>query len=81
MLHCILQGNEGGGESQLSDGLSVCHWLRDNHPQHYWILTTVPVEWEDIVQEDGKDYHSIYRAPVIWLGQDLSYIVLCSYEI
>uniref|UniRef100_A0A1B6F0H0 Gamma-butyrobetaine dioxygenase n=1 Tax=Cuerna arida TaxID=1464854 RepID=A0A1B6F0H0_9HEMI len=65
MLHCVTQGEGEGGESQLADGLAVCDWLREYHPHHYWILSTVPVEWEDIVIEDDKEYHSIYRAPVI----------------
>jgi len=65
MLHCIVQGSWGGGESQLVDGLSVCEWLREEHPHHYWILSTVPVVWEDRVVEGGRHYHAIHRAPVI----------------
>ncbi|XP_054261773.1 gamma-butyrobetaine dioxygenase-like [Macrosteles quadrilineatus] len=65
MLHCIVQAAGFGGQSILADGLEACDWLRETHPQHYWILTTVNVDWEDIVEEDGRRFHTIYRAPVI----------------
>lgn len=65
MLHCLVQENEQGGENQLSDGLAVCTDMKQNHPKDYKILANTLVDWSDIVEEDGRQYYSLYRAPVI----------------
>uniref|UniRef100_A0A1B6E3F2 Gamma-butyrobetaine dioxygenase n=1 Tax=Clastoptera arizonana TaxID=38151 RepID=A0A1B6E3F2_9HEMI len=65
MLHCLIQASENGGENQLSDGLAVCTDLKQNFPNDYKILANTPVDWSDIVEEDNKQYYSLYRAPVI----------------
>ena len=64
-----MQSGGEGGQSLLADGLAISQALQQNYPEAYKILTTVPVDWSDIVEESGRHFHSLYRAPVIWYEQ------------
>lgn len=65
LLHCLVQSSGEGGQSQLADGLAISQALKQNYPEEYKILTSVPVDWSDVVEEGGRHFHSLYRAPVI----------------
>jgi len=66
MLHCLVQAEGEGGENQLVDSLSVARQLTESHPEYYKALSTVQVDWTDEGVEDGRAFHSLHRAPVIW---------------
>lgn len=66
LLHCLVQSESSGGANQISDGFYVANLMRKEFPEDYRILTTTLVNWNDIGNENGNDFHSIYRAPVIW---------------
>lgn len=61
-----MQYDGEGGDSLLADGFHVAEWLRSNEPKTYKILTETDVAWTDVAQENGRDYHKIHKAPVIW---------------
>ncbi|XP_065341216.1 gamma-butyrobetaine dioxygenase-like [Cloeon dipterum] len=65
MLHCLVQAQGEGGENQLVDSLRVAMQLKQNNPEAYKALTTVPVDWSDRGEEDGRPFQSLHRAPVI----------------
>lgn len=44
--------------------------IKVENPEYYELLTKVLVNWTDIGNEDGRHFHSIYRAPVICEGRD-----------
>jgi len=66
MLHCLIQAEGVGGENQLVDTLRVSRLLKESNPEFYHALSTVPVDWTDEGVEEGRAFHSIHRAPVIW---------------
>lgn len=65
-LHCLMQTESKGGYSLISDGFYAAQQLELKHPKYFEILSKTIVDWSDVGQEDGKKFHSIYRAPVIW---------------
>lgn len=66
LLHCVVQPESSGGESEVTDGLFVCERLKNTHGHHYKTLSTVPVTWIDRGHDNGYSFSNVYRAPVIW---------------
>lgn len=67
LLHCIVQPESSGGESEVTDGLVVCERLKKTNADHYDALSTVPVRWIDRGHDNGYSFHNAHLAPVIWL--------------
>ncbi|XP_047003044.1 gamma-butyrobetaine dioxygenase-like isoform X1 [Schistocerca americana] len=65
LLHCLVQTDGPGGENLITDGFYVGNHMKKHNPDFYKLLSTVPVEWLDIGEEDGIKFHTLYRAPVI----------------
>lgn len=65
LLHCMTQSESEGGENLLCDGLYVANKLKNTMKERYDLLKSIEVQWEDIGEENGNKFHSIYRAPVI----------------
>ncbi|VVC38057.1 Domain of unknown function DUF971,TauD/TfdA-like domain [Cinara cedri] len=65
LLHCIIQPECSGGESEVADGLSVCESLKKINADHYDTLSTVPVRWIDRGHDGGYSFHNVHLAPVI----------------
>jgi len=66
ILHCVVQTKSKGGSNLLVDAYHIADRLRKEHPSDFELLSQVPVDWNDIGSEDGRDFHNIWRAPVIW---------------
>jgi gamma-butyrobetaine dioxygenase len=67
LLHCLVQSQSTGGENLLADAFNAANTLKTNHPEYHELLATVLVNWSDVGEEDGNKFHSINRAPIIWL--------------
>jgi hypothetical protein len=65
MLHCLVQTEAIGGDSQITDALNVARKLKREKPEIYKVLTETPVDWSDIGQEAGYSFYSLYRSPVL----------------
>ncbi|KAL5238412.1 hypothetical protein ACI65C_005822 [Semiaphis heraclei] len=65
LLHCIVQPESSGGESEVTDGLSVCDRLKEIDVDCYKTLTKVPVRWIDRGHDAGYNFHNVYVSPVI----------------
>lgn len=66
LLHCLVQSKSFGAKNTIVDGFYVADYMKQNHPNYYKILSSVLVNWSDVGQEEGKAFHSIYRAPMFW---------------
>ncbi|KAH8419953.1 hypothetical protein KR009_004329, partial [Drosophila setifemur] len=66
ILHCLVQTESPGGSNLLVDAFHVADRLRQEHPEDFERLCRVPVDWNDIGSEEGREFHNIWRAPVIW---------------
>ncbi len=62
VLHC-LENSASGGESILVDGFMVARIIREQHPQHFRLLTSVPVRF----QFRSADTDLVAEAPFIQL--------------
>jgi gamma-butyrobetaine dioxygenase len=65
MLHCLVQTDGTGGDSQLTDALHVANKLKRERPEIYKMLTETPVDWSDIGQQFGYSFYNLYRSPII----------------
>ncbi|XP_050438288.1 gamma-butyrobetaine dioxygenase-like [Adelges cooleyi] len=65
MLHCIVQPESAGGESEVVDGLNVCQHMQQNHPAHYKALATIPVMWTDRGHDNDYKFHCVHHSPII----------------
>ena len=61
-LHCLIPA-EDGGENVFSDVIKACRVLRERFPEHYRTLSTVQVEYEDLINDDGSE-----RYPAFMMG-------------
>ncbi|KAL7743278.1 hypothetical protein ACLKA6_012447 [Drosophila palustris] len=68
ILHCVVQTKSQGGSNLLVDAFHIADRLRDEHPSDFAILSRTSVDWNDIGSEDGREFHNIWRAPVICLN-------------
>ncbi|XP_053618114.1 gamma-butyrobetaine dioxygenase-like [Plodia interpunctella] len=69
LLHCLVQTKSTGGENLLSDCHYVAHYMKQNHPEEYRLLTEVEVEWSDIGVEHGNEFFKLHRGPVICINK------------
>ncbi|XP_058453202.1 gamma-butyrobetaine dioxygenase-like [Malaya genurostris] len=70
MLHCLVQSESEGGRNLLCDAFYVAERMREKHPEEFRILSETLVNWADVGEDEGREFHSIYRAPVICIGRD-----------
>ena len=56
-MHCISQVPTRGGETELADGFYIAELMRNEYPEHFHTLTTVPVDFYD----EGTDYYKFYN--------------------
>nr|XP_016925230.1 gamma-butyrobetaine dioxygenase [Drosophila suzukii] len=73
ILHCVVQTDSPGGSNMLVDGFHIADILRRDHPEDFERLCRVVVDWNDIGSEDGREFHNIWRAPVICLDAEGRY--------
>ena len=75
-LHCLVN-DASGGESILVDGFKIAEYLRDNNPEEYNALTTLPMSFYN------KDKNSDYRfdSPMILTNEkgDISEIRMANF--
>lgn len=81
LLHCIIQPESSGGESEMTDGLTVCERLNKTNVDYYKTLTSLPVRWIDRGHDSGHSFHNVYHAPVIWQVPIHKNIFILSYHI
>ncbi|KAF2892072.1 hypothetical protein ILUMI_14101, partial [Ignelater luminosus] len=65
VLHRIEQTKNRGGENLLTDAFYVAEKLRKENKKLFNILSTIDVNWLDMGEEDGLQYHKICRSPMI----------------
>ena len=58
-MHCSEQIRGAGGDSWLCDGFRAAEQLRDEHPNHFEVLSTVPVYWRDVGGEPLTNEYSL----------------------
>ncbi|XP_034138578.1 gamma-butyrobetaine dioxygenase [Drosophila guanche] len=73
ILHCVVQTKSRGGSNLLVDAFHIADRLRSQHPEDFERLCRIPVDWNDIGSEDGREFHNIWRAPVICLDAEGKY--------
>ncbi|KAH8241743.1 gamma-butyrobetaine dioxygenase [Drosophila bipectinata] len=73
ILHCLVQTESPGGSNLLVDAFYVADRLRREHTEDYERLCRIVVDWNDIGSEDGREFHNIWRAPVICLDAQGQY--------
>ncbi|XP_030378861.1 gamma-butyrobetaine dioxygenase [Scaptodrosophila lebanonensis] len=73
ILHCMVQTESRGGSNLLVDAFHIADRLRAEHPEDFERLKETPVDWNDIGSEDGREFHNIWRSPVICLDGDGRY--------
>lgn len=62
----------------LSDGFWAAERMKLDWEKYYEILTTTLVDWCDIGEEDGQQFYSLHRAPVIRLEWNVKILLLVS---
>ncbi|XP_055594982.1 gamma-butyrobetaine dioxygenase-like isoform X2 [Uranotaenia lowii] len=70
LLHCLVQSQSAGGQNLIADAFYVAELMRHELPEDFAILAGTLVNWTDLGQDEGGQFHSIYRAPVICVGRD-----------
>lgn len=66
MLHCIKQAGEGG-DNIFADGFQVAHDMRRDGPDSFNLLANTPVQFTDVVTDEGREYHMMSKAPTLVL--------------
>jgi len=73
VLYCLEASDEGGGQSEIVNGVSVCEKLRELDPQAFALLSSIAVPFiryrEDVVDQ-GKDVHLRAEATIIKLDRE-----------
>ncbi|XP_058453205.1 gamma-butyrobetaine dioxygenase-like [Malaya genurostris] len=70
LLHCLVQSQSQGGQNLISDAFFVADLIRREHPEEFKLLSETLVNWTDVGEDEGGQFHSIYRAPVICIGRN-----------
>ncbi|XP_055550549.1 gamma-butyrobetaine dioxygenase-like [Wyeomyia smithii] len=70
LLHCLVQSESQGGRNLLCDAFYVAERMRQEFPVEFKALSETLVNWSDLGEDEGWQFHSIYRAPVICIGRD-----------
>ncbi|XP_034118526.1 gamma-butyrobetaine dioxygenase [Drosophila albomicans] len=73
ILHCVVQTKSQGGSNLLVDAFHIADRLKREHPADFELLSSIDVDWNDIGSEDGREFHNIWRAPVICLDASGEY--------
>ncbi len=60
MLHCVKQVAIKGGENEMVDGFYVANLMKEKHPEHYKVLTSIPVDFRDY-GTDAYTFHKLQR--------------------
>ena len=67
-MHCSQQIKGEGGDSCLCDGFLAAEQLREEHPDQFKLLSTIPIYWRDIgVQPPRNEYSMQCWQPTIGL--------------
>ena len=79
-LHCLEFDPEvTGGDSTFVDGLEVAEIIRDNHPEDFEVLCSVPATFEKVHSARENPVHMQYHRTHIvtnHLGQVCSFVVV-----
>ncbi|EDS45155.1 gamma-butyrobetaine dioxygenase [Culex quinquefasciatus] len=70
LLHCLVQSTSTGGQNLIADAFWVADHMRREHPEDFRLLSETLVNWTDVGVDEGGEFHSIYRAPVICLDRE-----------
>ncbi|XP_058815777.1 gamma-butyrobetaine dioxygenase-like [Topomyia yanbarensis] len=70
LLHCLVQSQSQGGQNLIADAFYVADLIRKKYPQEFKLLSEILVNWTDVGEDEGGQFHSIYRAPVVCIGRD-----------
>ncbi|XP_068244868.1 uncharacterized protein [Palaemon carinicauda] len=71
LLHCIEQTSCQGGENVLVDSFSVAEQLRDRYPEKFDILSTTPIDFIDIGNEEKlKRFFVLSQHPLIQVDRN-----------
>ncbi|XP_055544863.1 gamma-butyrobetaine dioxygenase-like [Wyeomyia smithii] len=70
LLHCLVQSQSTGGQNLIADAFYVADRIRTEFPKEFKLLSETLVNWTDVGEDEGVQFHSIYRAPVICIGRD-----------
>ncbi|XP_053695155.1 gamma-butyrobetaine dioxygenase-like [Sabethes cyaneus] len=70
LLHCLVQSRSIGGQNLIADAFYVADRIRMEYPEEFKLLSETLVNWTDVGEDEGGQFHSIYRAPVICIGRD-----------
>ncbi|EDW86495.1 uncharacterized protein Dwil_GK14708 [Drosophila willistoni] len=73
ILHCVVQTESKGGSNLLVDAFHIADRLRSEYPEDFERLQRIQVDWNDIGSEDGREFHNIWRAPVICVDAEGQY--------
>lgn len=65
ILHCIAQSKSPGAFNILADGFYVAERLKQEYPEAFKCLTTIPVNWCDYGDENGFRFEKVLRYPAI----------------
>ncbi|XP_022099250.1 gamma-butyrobetaine dioxygenase-like isoform X2 [Acanthaster planci] len=69
MLHCIDQAEGTGGENLFSDGFKVAMDLKEDDPEAFRLLSTIPFEFSDVGTDYYGSFHQYSRHPTIRLDE------------
>ncbi|KAG7154699.1 Gamma-butyrobetaine dioxygenase-like 2 [Homarus americanus] len=64
-IHCIVQYEGKGGESQITDAVHVAQELKRLHPEKFRILTQTPVDWFDVGTDEYGAFYKVLQIPMI----------------
>lgn len=68
LLHCIQQTATEGGDNEFSDAFHVAEQLRRDQPEVFKVLTTTPVDFYDVGEEQSAKFYQYHRKPIISLN-------------
>lgn len=66
MIHCIIQFEGKGADSQITDAVYVAKQLKEISPEKFEILSKTVVDWCDVGIDEGREFNKILQRPVIW---------------
>ncbi len=64
-LHCIKQYEMEGAENEFADGFHLAEIIRNEYPEDWKTLTTVPIDFQDVGDEPENygEFHKVNSAP------------------
>lgn len=73
ILYCVEASKDGGGQSEIVNGISVCEHLRQSNPRGFELLSTLPVphiRYRESAVPQVQDVHLKAEAKVINLDRE-----------